>query len=100
MHEPSFGGTDGELQSSPGGTTPRTPRCPPGTGLIAKTAIVSGPSRADGELRDDSVTVLFSSAGTTPRTPRGRRGTGEELPGLSVSWIFSSGELVGTEAAR
>jgi dihydroneopterin aldolase len=32
---------------SPGGTTPRTPRCPRGAGLIAKTAIVSGPPHAD-----------------------------------------------------
>ena len=36
---------------SPGGATPRTPRCPPGAGLMAKTAIVSGPPHADEELR-------------------------------------------------
>ena len=95
MHEPSFGGTDGELsQSSPGGATPHTPRCPCGAGLIAKTAIVSGLPRMDEQLRGDSVTLLFPSGGAAPRTPR------PELPGVSVSWIFSSGELVGTEAAR
>jgi hypothetical protein len=139
MHEPSFGGTDGELsQSSPGGATPRTPRCPCGAGLIAKTAIVSGLPRMDEQLRGDSVTLLFPSGGAAPRTPRCPCGAGliaktaivsglprmdeqlrgdsvtllfpsggatprtpgPELPGVSVSWIFSSGELVGTEAAR
>ena len=36
-------------QSSPGGTTPRTLRCPPEPGLTAKDAIVSGLPRADEE---------------------------------------------------
>jgi glutaredoxin len=42
---------------SPGGATPRTPRCPPRAGLIAETAIVSGPPGPD-ESRE--VTPLAS----------------------------------------
>ena len=36
---------------SSGGATPRTPRCPAVSGPMAKTAIVSGPPRRDGEER-------------------------------------------------
>jgi AIG2-like family len=39
-------------QLSPGGATPRTPRCPPGAGLIAKTAILSGPPPANQSCGD------------------------------------------------
>jgi putative transcriptional regulator len=38
---------DPTLNLSPGGTTPRTPRCPVREGLIAKTAILSGPPGPD-----------------------------------------------------
>jgi zinc/manganese transport system ATP-binding protein len=36
-----------EAQSSPGGTTPRTPRCSPGAGPMAKGAILSDPPQAN-----------------------------------------------------
>ena len=39
------------LLSSPGGATPRTPRCPSDAGLMAKTATVSGPPQTDERLR-------------------------------------------------
>jgi CP family cyanate transporter-like MFS transporter len=38
-------------QLSPGGATPRTPRCPPRADPMARDAIVSGPRAADEELR-------------------------------------------------
>ena len=59
-----------EVQFSPGGTTPRTPRCSPGTGPMAKDAIVSDPSQANGR----------------PGTAPGDRAAGEllRLEGIGV----------------
>jgi len=57
---------------SPGGATPRTPRCPPQTGLSAKTAIISGPPETD---------QSFESAAGDPGESPGS-GTNREISGL------------------
>jgi zinc/manganese transport system ATP-binding protein len=47
-----------EVQSSPGGTAPRAPRCSPGAGPMAKGAIVSDPPPANGLPRTVPVDLL------------------------------------------
>jgi hypothetical protein len=66
MHEPSFGGTDGEPVIPRGDHPPYPPLSVP-AGLIAKTAIMSGPpARTDFAGRmatSDTVLVLPTEAG-------------------------------------
>jgi aspartate carbamoyltransferase catalytic subunit len=94
-------------QFFPGGATPRTPRCPPGAGLIAKTAIVSGPPQADEELLGASHTPRADEKPRmSPRTPRGPAGAvpdnrddrrGKGLDGVRVTIV---GDVLHSRVAR
>jgi hypothetical protein len=70
-------------QLSPGGATPRTPRCPPGAGLIAKTAILSGPPPANQSCgsADQSRGRLRTKAAGDCGNRRGLGGCGAVRPG-------------------